>query len=72
MKIEMKRAPRPRDPQLDTDVDKIPNVWWWQVIEEDGGQRVPDGAGWSFKRDGAYAEALKCLRATRAQRRAEQ
>lgn len=72
MKIEMKRAPKPRDPRHDiTDESvKMPIVWWWQVLEEEGGERVPNGAGWEIGRDQAYDTALKRMRAEKAQRRA--
>ena len=69
MKIEMKPAARQRGPNDSPDV-AMPTVWWWRVLEEEGGERINGGTGWQFKKEAAYGAAMIFLREER-QRRSE-
>ncbi len=62
MKIEMKRGKR------DGPDGKPQVVWWWQVLEEQDGERVPDGVGWEYEKPAAYESAVRFMRAERARR----
>jgi hypothetical protein len=58
MNIEMKTGEHP--------TKKESQVWWWQIVED--GERVSNGVGWEYKKETAYASAMKSMRAARARR----
>lgn len=69
----MKRAPMPREkgnPQEEhvTKAPKRPLVWWWQVLDVEGKRISHGGVGYAFKREAAYNDAVKYMRAEKVRR----
>ncbi len=59
------KEPRPKDPR------RPGQVWWWIIAEDDKSTGDPLNHGWEWKKDEAYREAVKRLRAMQAQDVAE-